>query len=139
MVKKLKETLAQNLSRIENSKDGLLAFSLTFFFIMFLRNFLEHFSNGSTLRFDNILHFNLSFLYLATQVIVILVFFLKEEPKKVSKVVLLFFSIILLPPIIDLIWSKGQGLTMTYYVPDIHKDLFHIISINDLIFLVVCH
>jgi len=125
MVKKLKETLAQSISKIENSKDGLLVFGLTFLFIMFLRNFLEHFSNGSTLRFDNILHFNLSFLYLATQVIVILVFFLKEDPKKVSKVVLLFFSIILLPPIIDLIWSKGQGLTMTYYVPDIHKDLFY--------------
>jgi 4-hydroxybenzoate polyprenyltransferase len=125
MINNLKETLNRNLCKIENSKDGLLAFSLTFFFVMFLRNFLEHFSNGSTFRLDNILHFNLSFLYLSAQITVILVFFLKEDPKKVSKVVLVFFSIILLPPIVDLIWSKGQGLTMTYYVPDIHKDILN--------------
>ncbi|MBG07812.1 MAG: hypothetical protein CME68_03580 [Halobacteriovoraceae bacterium] len=125
MIKKLKETLVLNISRVENSKDGLLAFSLTFFFIMFLRNFLEHFSNGSTFRLDNILHFNLSYLYLCAQITAILVLFLQEGPKKVGKIVLLFFSIILLPPIVDLIWSHGKGLTMTYYVPNVHTDILN--------------
>ncbi|MEC7181683.1 MAG: UbiA family prenyltransferase, partial [Bdellovibrionota bacterium] len=124
MVNNLKDKLIQNISKVENSKDGLLAFSLTFFFIMFLRNFLEHFSNGSTFRLDNILHFNLSFLYLSMQITAILVIFLKEDPKKIGKIVLVFFSILLLPPIVDLIWSQGEGLTMTYYVPNIHQDLF---------------
>ena len=124
MVKKFKETLSQNISKVENSKDGLLAFSLTFFFIMFLRNFLEHFSNGSTFRLDNILHFNLSYLYLCAQITAILVLFVKEDPKKVGKVVLVFFSILLLPPVVDLLWSQGEGLTMTYYVPNIHDELF---------------
>jgi 4-hydroxybenzoate polyprenyltransferase len=122
--KQFSQSLASVLSRIESSKVSGLYFAFTFLMIMAIRNFLEHFSNHSTLEFSNILHFNLSFFYIAVQITLIVALFLKDDLEKLARVTFLFFSIILVPPLFDLILSGGKGYTMTYYIPHIHQDLF---------------
>jgi 4-hydroxybenzoate polyprenyltransferase len=115
------------INNIENLKIPLTYFLLSFLFIINLRNFLESFSTKNfdlLWQLDEILNYNSFYIVLALSIILLFYLATKKGLKNITKIVLTGFTITLLPPLLDLIISQGKGLTMTFFVPDIHKNLF---------------
>ncbi|MBN2543059.1 UbiA family prenyltransferase [bacterium] len=111
------------VEKFENSSFSFNSLLLFVLCAIFLRNFLETFSDLgnlwtpiSSLAF--FVHFPLGYICAAMALIIVLHYFTKERVERVSKLILLFFPIILLAPILDLIISGGKGYNMSYFFGD---------------------
>jgi len=113
--------------RLENSKVPLSYFILTFIFSITLRNFLEYFSNYSTrglgITWSGHLHVYSFWIAIALAIIFLLRVATKEKVEKIARVVLPLFFLILIAPVVDLIIGHGEGLKMTYLLPNFHENL----------------
>lgn len=92
--------------------------------IIFLRSFLEGFSNP---RIDGaflppwsafLFHYPLFYISLLLSIIIVLFIFARRSIDSISSIALLFFPIILLPPIIDLLVTAGNGFRLAYLWED---------------------
>jgi 4-hydroxybenzoate polyprenyltransferase len=115
------------IKRQENKDTNIIYYVLTFFSIIFMRNFLELFSNfydfNSYFRTGSFFFdLPLFFISFVISFILLLHVFTKEKIIKIFRIIVPFFSIILLPPIVDLIVS---GYKKVYYQ--------YILNINDFI------
>jgi len=117
--------LKKSINSLENSKAPFIYFILTFIFVISLRNFIEIFSDSDTsqISFAEFFHYDVSYIALAMVVIILLYFFIKKDVLKITRVVLTSFLILLIVPVIDLIWSFGNGLNMAYMLPGSHSNL----------------
>ncbi|MEA2112702.1 MAG: UbiA family prenyltransferase [Patescibacteria group bacterium] len=134
MLKKIKEII----EKIENSKTPFHYFVLSFFFVTFLRTFLEYFSDidvlhtkegvpyagGSLIDLSVLVHYVVSYVTLATLIILICHVSTKVNVLKISKVVLSGFIILISVPITDLIVSGGAGSNIAYIFIRDYQHLF---------------
>ena len=126
MLKKIKEII----EKIENSKTPLRYFVLSFFFIITLRSFLECFSDddrimgGVSMDLSILIHYLVSYIFLATLIILIFYFTTKEDILKIFKVILSGFLILISVPIIDLMISGGKGFNIAYVFVENFSHLF---------------
>ena len=120
MVEKLKVFV----KRLENSRISFCGFLITFLSVVFLRNFLETFSDR-----DNFwtpvsspayfIHYPLFYLSLLLGLAILLHWLTREKIVRVTKIVLFFFPLILLAPTCDLLLSGGEGYNMSYLFGDL--------------------
>ena len=120
---KFLEKIEKVIKDFEDSKAPFIYFILTFFFAITLRNFLETFSTGIYISPLFFYHFNTSYIFLALALIILFYFATKEKIKKIAKIILPCFLILLIVPIIDLVFSGGQGLRITYMSPEYTENL----------------
>jgi len=107
------------VEKAENHRVSLETWLITFFCIIFLRNFLELFSTKTYyLSSKNYLffffHSAASYFFIFLAIILILYFFTKERIEKISRLAIWGALIILLPPIIDIIATGGEGAIIKY-------------------------
>lgn len=107
------------IERLENTKISLWAWIASFFAIIFMRVFLQIFSensdffnikNFSFIFFHSISFFTFTFLFLS----VFLHFVTGEKIEKITKLSLFAAFLILLPPILDILVSDGAGVKNVY-------------------------
>lgn len=96
----------------------------TFIFVVFIRNFLEIFSDHSQLSVTQFFHYSLFYITLLLSIVLIVKVFFKEKWDIVFRLLITGFIIIIIPPIIDLIVSVGKGFNMAYIYPTSWKDFF---------------
>ncbi len=120
---KFLERIEKIIKDFEDSKAPFVYFILTFFFATTLRNFLEIFSTDIYISPLFFYHFNTSYVFLALALIILFYFATKEKIKRIAKVILPCFLILVVVPIIDLVFSGGEGLRVTYMSPENTEDL----------------
>jgi len=113
----------KGVASLEDSKAGFFQLGLTFLFAVALRNFLEHFSAGSKLSAELILHYSLFYCSLALFLIVLFWLATGEKVKKIARVVMPCFLLLAVAPIVDLVLTFGTGAKTGYIIPGIHKNL----------------
>lgn len=119
MLKKIENLIIS----IEESKTPLVFFIFTFFSFLTLRNFIEVFSTDGSIALMRFFHYYISYILLASFLIILTYILTKTPIIKVTKVILVGFIIVPLPPILDLIITKGKGVPITYLIPGTHDDL----------------
>lgn len=106
------------IKEIEKKPFQLWFFLISLISIIFLRQFLETFSdidNGfSIIPPSAFIHYSLFFLSIFFTVVLILIIFSQEKPIKIIKISLPFFTIILFPPIFDLITKGGADIAYIF-------------------------
>jgi len=127
MLEKFKEII----EKIENSKAPLHYFVLSFLFITVLRSFLEYFSDndmlhggGALIGLSEVAHYVISYIALASSIILIFYLATKVDVLKISKVILSGFAILISVPILDLILSGGKGYNIAYIFIKDFQSLF---------------
>jgi len=121
------EKFKKLIENIENSTISFHYFVLSFFFVTFLRSFLECFSDTEalgTIKPILILDYTLSYIVFAVAIILLLHLATKTEVIKVAKVVLSGFIILVSVPFTDMLLSGGKGYDIAYLLPEIHGNLF---------------
>ena len=118
-MKKLKDFV----NRLESSHYSFKILLSTFFCILFLRTFLESFSDlgnfwtpVSSLAF--FIHFPMFYLCLVLALTILLFLLTSEKIERITKIVILFIPLILIVPTIDLILSRGKGYNQSYLFGD---------------------
>lgn len=114
------------IQKLEDSQLFLNQFLVTFFGIIFLRNFLETFSdqdNAWTAVSSTayLIHYPMFYLSLFLVLSIILAIVTKVKITKISKLLLYFFPVILIAPIVDLLLSNGNGYNMSYFFCDFEQ------------------
>lgn len=121
------------IDKLENQKIGLTAWLISFFAVIFLRNFLETISSRADLLSWDFLFFHSTAYYFCSILTLILFayFLTKEKIEKISKIALFGVFLILIPPILDLIFTRGVGGIETKYGDfssfDVPVNLFKIL------------
>jgi 4-hydroxybenzoate polyprenyltransferase len=120
MVKRLK----QFVHNLENSRISFMGFLITFFCIVFMRNFLETFSDQDNLwtpvsSLAYFIHYPMFYLCLILALSIIFHSLTKEKIEKTAKIMLFFFPLVLLAPTLDLLLSRGHGYNMSYLFGDL--------------------
>lgn len=120
----IEKTMGHWIDRLESEKIPFLNYILTFFFAVFVRDFFESFSRhmnyldfpSSILALD-LLHFMLSYLFLAILLIGLLAVIMREPIARVSRVILAGFLVLWICPLVDLIDSGHSGVNLYYLQP----------------------
>jgi len=125
MINKLKRFI----NILENSQISFQGFMITLFCIIFLRNFLEAFSDIDNFltpvsSIANFIHYPMFYICLLLALTIILFCLTREKIIRITKVILFFFPLVLLAPILDLLLSGGKGYNMSYLFGDL-PVLFH--------------
>jgi 4-hydroxybenzoate polyprenyltransferase len=120
MVNKLKRIVIY----LEKSRISFHGFLITFLGTIFLRNFLETFSDRDNFWtpvsfFAYFVHYPMFYLCLFMALVIILHWLTREKIVKITKILLFFFPIVLIAPILDLLLSGGQGYNMSYLFGDL--------------------
>lgn len=116
------------LEKIEKTEVSIESWLISLFSIVFLRTFLEQFSNKvlhkfPLVDFPTLFHY-FSFYLSAVLVCILILTLISGLNFKKSAILSLFFSLIITtPPIFDLFASFGQGFNMAYIFSNA-KDLF---------------
>lgn len=113
------------ITALEKDKSPFYNYIIIFFSAVFIRHFIESFSQEFYL-FDvnpvvttiNTIQFMLSFLMITLMIALLAAFATKESMKNVMKVIIPCLLLILLGPILDLLFSWGKGADIAYYDPD---------------------
>ena len=114
---------------LENSRISFQGFMITLFCIIFLRNFLETFSDIDNFltpvsSLANFIHYPIFYICLLLALTIILFWLTRENIIKITKIILFFFPLVLVAPILDLLLSGGEGYNMSYLFGDL-PFLFH--------------
>jgi len=118
--------LKKLIERFEKSHISLKGMLITFLCIIFLRNFLETFSDSDNLwrpagSLAFFVHYPLFYVCLLLALSILFSRLTKERIERSSQIVLLFFPIVLLAPILDLLISGGQGYNISYLFYDLPR------------------
>lgn len=118
----LLEKINKNIiEKIEKSPATLWQFAGTFLFFLMLRNLIEFFSDQGAITYD-LVHYNVSYIALGLVLVCVAYAATKENIINVIKSVSLGFFILVVVPIIDLIFSRGQGSDIAYLFPEINGE-----------------
>jgi 4-hydroxybenzoate polyprenyltransferase len=116
--------LKEFIERLENSPVSLKGMLITFLCTVFLRNFLETFSDTDnlwrpvgTLAF--FVHYPLFYICLLLALSILFSRLAKQRIERSTQIVFLFFPVVLLAPILDLLISGGHGYNMSYLFYDL--------------------
>jgi 4-hydroxybenzoate polyprenyltransferase len=112
------------IEKLENSSAPIYFFIASFLFLVTLRNFIEQISTHVRIELEVFLHYYLFYIALALAMILLFRFLARIEIQRASRVILSGFSLIILAPILDLIFTSGKGMGMTYFLPGTHDDLW---------------
>ena len=120
--------IRQIIKNIENSKLPFTYFFFTFLSAVTLRTFLETYSDAPVANLHsytaaNLLHYYLWYIGLALILTIVLHFATREKLEKIARLVFPTFMILIVVPIIDILWSGGKGINMSYMLPGVHEDL----------------
>lgn len=101
------------LEKIENYKISFGSIILIFYFAIFLRSFLEGFSNSNNLGMttgfiDTFIHFPVWFITVFVGIAIVISVFTKKHISSILKLISFCSFIIVLPPIIDLIFYTNK-------------------------------
>lgn len=120
-------SIRKTIIKIEKKPINFWYFFITLVSIIFLRQFLETFSDPDNswqiLPGQAFIHYSLFFVAIFFSLALVIKIITKEEILKVTKTILIFFPIILAPPIIDLVLSGGEGINMAYILDQNVKEL----------------
>ena len=129
------DRLTRFVKNLENARAAFPAWLITFFCTVFLRNFIEAFSDR-----DNFwtvvsspayfIHFPMFYLCIFLALAILLHWLTGEKITRISKIMLLFFPLILLAPILDLFLSRGQGYNMSYLLGDMRYLIHQFITFS---------
>lgn len=121
----------QMIKTLEDSNEPLSNSFLTFFSAIFLRNLLEaysqtynHLNLSSTSLAGELLHYTLSYMMMAMWIVLLFYSATKTSIKKIARLVLPGFLLLLVTPIVDLLLSGGDGIDISYLLPN-NKNLWH--------------
>ena len=122
-------SLKRFINILENSQISFQGFMITLFCIIFLRNFLETFSDIDNFltpvsSLANFIHYPMFYMCLLLALAIILFWLTKEKIIRITKIILIFFPLVLLAPILDLLLSGGKGYNISYLFGDLPL-LFH--------------
>ncbi|MEK6883154.1 MAG: hypothetical protein AABY22_26245, partial [Nanoarchaeota archaeon] len=120
------------IEKIENSQISLWAMTLLIFVAMFIRTFLENYSNSLNLYhmsgfIDIFFHYPLWFSVIFLSILIVVQNLTKENIGKIAKMVSVFSFVLIIPPIVDLIFNKGNQIPYLFIVDnywDILKSFF---------------
>jgi 4-hydroxybenzoate polyprenyltransferase len=117
------------LLKIERNKINFFSFIFSLLGLIFLRVFLELFSspsfkNGIFDKYTLFFHYPLFYLPLFILLIILLRIFSRESLERITKTALFFFPVIILPPLLDLLFSGGQGFRIAYLFTDVKGLVF---------------
>lgn len=126
MMKKLYTAITQHQVNLQQWLIGFAG-------ILFVRFLLENLSSTTALGvigsdISTILHYYLFYGTLAIALILILHIFLQTTIEQNAKLVLFGLLITWLPPIVDFLFSWGNGFTMTYYFAPASDLLFRYLT-----------
>lgn len=124
MKKRMLNRLGNLVKRLENVPLSFHGFLVTLLCIIFLRNFLETFSDRDNywtpVSFQAFfIHYPLFYLCVFVVLTIILHLLTREKIEKIAKIMLFFFPLILSAPILDLMLSNGTGYNMSYLFGDL--------------------
>ncbi len=118
--------LKDTIEKIENSKTSLLFFLAIFFSSILLRDFLEFAldrQNLLTIVIDAIPHTSFFFIALCLALLILFHFATREKIEKLARLILPSFIITITVPIIDYLFTQGEGYHISYILPGIHEGL----------------
>lgn len=125
-VKIILKKINKIIESIENANFHFGYYLLSIFFVIFLRIFLESFSDTDYFfNFYTHVHFILFYLVIIQAFIFLIRIVANTSFKKILNIVSFSFGLILLPPIIDIILSDGRGMNIDYLLPVVHPDLIY--------------
>lgn len=119
----LKRTLRNFIDKLENVQFSVWQWLATLLSIIFIRNFLESFSDINNywrvLNFQSFfLHYPICIITIILIITIVLHLLSKERIEKVTKITILFSLIIWSVPVVDLILSLGTGFNISYLFGD---------------------
>ena len=119
-----KRRILITIESLENSRAPFFYFLLAFIAAVLLRLFFEFFSSPFPLRPLTLAH--VLFFYAAggLGIALCLRIILKISTSRILKLISAGFLFIIIAPLLDLLISRGQGLRMTYLLPQAGPDLF---------------
>jgi 4-hydroxybenzoate polyprenyltransferase len=123
LVSQTKVKISKIIGDLENSKAPFWYFILAFYAAVTLRNFIETISTKVDIYPLGLAHWYISYSALALTFIVFLYLVSKTPVEKIAKTILPGFLFLITAPIIDLIVSRGQGISMNYLLPFSLRDL----------------
>lgn len=130
---RVNEKLLPWIEKLENINISFPVYLLTFFCIVFVRNFLETFCDAdnfltavSAIAF--FIHYPLFYLCALLGLAFIFHWLLRQNIISILKIVLFFLPIIWLGPLLDLIISKGQGYNISYLFGDWKTILYKFVT-----------
>src|SRR3990167_3293786 len=112
------------ITSLENENIPFANYIMTFFSAIFLRNFIESYSQEA--NYFNLplvafaystIHYVLSYITLALLLISLFYLLARIPVHKAIRVILPGFSLLLLAPLVDLIITRGEGVNMKYMLP----------------------
>jgi len=117
------------IERLENSRVSVKGMLITFLCTIFLRNFLETFSDTDNFwtpvtSLAYFVHYPLFYGCLLLALSILFSWLAKERIERVSQMVFFLFPLVLSAPIFDLLISSGKGLNMSYLFCDL-SSLVH--------------
>ncbi len=123
------------IAQIEEAKINFGQGLITFFSIVFVRNFLENFSGPRSDQrlidfFTNFIHYPLAYLALFLSIVLVLHLITRVEIVKVLKFGLIGLAVIWLAPILDLIVTWGRGWTIAYQFTGWQNFFFNLFTLG---------
>jgi 4-hydroxybenzoate polyprenyltransferase len=127
------QRLAENIvNSLEREPLSLVDYFLGFIFITFLRHFAESYSQvgnylnlPSDLLADTLIHYTLSYFVLALLLALLFYYATQTAVHQVLKVIFPCFILIWCTPLLDLLFSKGEGTTLLYLQPGYALNVWH--------------
>jgi 4-hydroxybenzoate polyprenyltransferase len=95
---------------------------LTFVFAVTLRNAVELFSNDTRLPVDRMIHYWLFYVSVALSIALVFRYVVGTPFAKASKTVLVSYIVVVVAPVVDLVWTGGEGTRISYFLPGRHDD-----------------
>lgn len=121
----LRSATQRTVTYLEDERLPLSKFFLSFLCIIFIRDFLECFSqiiNYLDMPAELagiVLHFSLFYIALAIQITLLLHYATRVSVNQVLRVVLPAFAVLWISPLLDLAFSAGHGVSLTYLRPEL--------------------
>ena len=114
--KRLINSLSEKIEILEETHLTSSTWLLIFFSIVVIRNILESFS-GEKLVFDYpsfFLHFPLAYIAPLFTLVILLSVLSKVRVERVTRLMLFVWMLTLLPPVLDLLFGRGEGKRIGY-------------------------
>jgi 4-hydroxybenzoate polyprenyltransferase len=123
---------ARIIAALEDNNIPFLNYILTFFAAILLRHFFEAYSQAENyfnlpteLVAVDLLHYTLSYITLALLLIGVLYYAVRIKIEQIARVVLPSFILLLLSPLLDLLLTLGEGVSILYLQPGYDINLLH--------------
>ncbi len=118
--------LKGTIEKIENSKTPLIFFLVISFSSILIRDFLEFYldrQNPLVIVIDAIPHTTFFYVSVCLSFLILFHFATREKIEKLAKLILPAFAITITVPVIDYLFTQGEGYHVSYMLPGIHEGL----------------